>query len=218
MPGKHNAGGCGCCGTECLEACMPSAINFASTDNTGCCSYLLGDWLVNPETCQLQTGVNPSIAIKLDGSEANGECLECFLAETTITDNLRITGSECVDVCYSQFDEACETTIFTLKLIVIDVTFALAGSTRQITVRVTYEYDELNYKAILGTCQQNYFGNTEFWDEYYVELDDADCADLEGIDVPYSQSSVGRPTSLTSHGTIPFSYTLCDRPTVSLKA
>lgn len=236
MPGKHNAGGCGCCGnpSACWSCDHPVSIVSAMNGTGTCCSAFAGTFVFpSAETlefflCQHQWNVEqPFMAVVSDRTPNSvGACAN--MCQITLTDNDGLGDLDTKPyTCLIDHNEVgtpfCRTEWLVQGLVWYEVHIRDVTGVPTITVTLSHTYEYRSFELVApGNVCGGEDASLEVWtvvDTYESEID---CNDASTVLTHISRTltdpnggSIDPPTGFT-WGLSSSTYTLCDAPTLTL--
>lgn len=228
MPGKHNAGGCGCCGgsSSCWSCNSPISLTVASGTGTCCAAFdgtfvFLENALLALQACTQQWNITkPYEWVEDDVPTPYLSCLQFYCH---ITSQANIIGDNpyvCLIGNRDYTSPYCRDVI----LVLTDVTYTAfirnVLGVPAITVTLRHEYRETATGFFGGftECGIQYDFHVVVTDTYESVID---CDDASTV-LTHTSRSIHDPDGREAGGVITWgwlgdqSYTICSAPTITL--
>lgn len=225
MPGKHNAGGCSCCG-ECWLTCNPASIELTNTTTgiaNSCCDAIDGTYAIGATGCVDSYRIDGTIDVNRVYTDPAASCLEanCYFEE--------VAGTEFIRVCDTAWS-FCTHTWIMLALVFVTITRTRDAITGALTISVSVQYRyasrsfHSNDSGPSGArCGPNDDAGLHVYTDNY-ELELAGCEEVVDLtEIPYVSRTLDQgmfdSTSFNTSGGFLASYNfpVCDPATIVLR-
>lgn len=229
MPGKHNAGGCGCCGnpSSCWSCDHPVSLTVVAGAGTCCSSFgatlvFSSDADLSFNLCEQRWSVTKPYRLSMGWGNAagsNADCINDYCPITSVANDNSGEQYVCMIDSYTTSNPTCKSVVLVQGVISYRAQVRDVATVPTLTVTLSHGYSEhTNTDGISGCQRTNAPRDWSVTDTYESTIN---CNDATTV-LTHTSRVITDPNGSTTTSPITWgyfnekSYTICAAPTITL--